>query len=192
MAWAPDYTTTDLLKSYLHIQHDDNDLWLASWITAVSRNVDDYCSRQFGQVAIVEERTYTPVWDRYEQKTYVEIDDLQNTTDFALVDYYGTAITDYVFEPKNALVKGGVYTRLYIEAQYSRDLTATGLWGWNAVPASIPTALYLQAARLAARRTSPFGIAGSPNDGNEIRLLAQLDPDFKTTLKPFIRKWYVR
>ena len=56
----------------------------------------------------------------------------------------------------------------------------------------VPTSLYIQASRLAARRGSPWGIAGSPTDGNEIRLLAQLDPDFKTTLKPFIRKWFIR
>jgi hypothetical protein len=192
MTWAPDYTTTALLKNYLNIQHDDDDLWIANWVTTVSRNIDDFCGRQFGQVAVAEERSYTPKWDVNLCRSYVEIDDLQDITSFALEDSYGTAITDYTFEPKNAIVKGSVYTRLYVETRYVRDLVATGKWGWNAVPSAVPTGLYIQASRLKARRNSPFGVAGSPETGSEIRLLAQLDPDFKTSLKPLVRKWYVR
>lgn len=192
MGWAPDYTTTALLKSYLNIQHDNDDLWLANWITAVSKNVNDTCGRQFGQVAVAEERQYKVTYDRNECKTYVEIDDLQDITGFALEDSSGTAITDYTLGPLNAIKKGDVYTRLVISSYLTDDVVATGKWGWTSVPASIPTALYIQASRLSARRSSPFGVAGSPTDGSEIRLLAKLDPDFITTLKPYIRKWYAK
>jgi hypothetical protein len=60
------------------------------------------------------------------------------------------------------------------------------------VPPSIPAALLLQASRLNKRRDSPFGIAGSPSaqGAGEVRLLARLDPDFITTLKPYVRKWW--
>ncbi len=190
MGWAPDYVTGPQLKTYLNIQHEDDDLWLANWATAVSRNVDDFCGRQFGQVAVVEARTYAPKWDSNECKTYVEIDDLQTTAGLIVADSDGTVITDYALRPRNALLKGKIYTQLALPCRYIYDFSITGKWGWNSVPASIPTALYIQASRLNARRSSPFGIAGSPTDGSELRLLAQLDPDFKTTLTPFKREWY--
>lgn len=192
MTWAPDYVTAAQLKNYLKIQHDDDDAFLANWATAVARNVDDFCGRQFGQIVADETRSYKPQWDRNECKTYLEIDDIQDITDFAIVDVNGEAVTDYALEPLNAIKKGSVYTRVLMPTYFNKNLVATGKWGWNAVPAAIPTATFIQASRLAARRNAPFGVAGSPADGSEIRLLAQLDPDFKTTLKPYIRRWYVR
>lgn len=195
MAWAPDYVTAEQLKSYVNINHGDTsafDLWLANWATAVSRNVDDFCGRQFGQTALVEERFYSPRWDRNECQTYLEIDDLHTTTGFVVEDNDGTAVTDYTLWPRNALVKGKPYERISFDTAYTEDLSLTGKWGWNAVPTSIPTAAYIQASRLSARKSSPLGIAGSPQDGSELRLLAKLDPDFITALRPFVRKWYAR
>ena len=62
----------------------------------------------------------------------------------------------------------------------------------SAVERAVKAGLFLQGARLAARRDSPFGISGSPSEQGEIRLLAQLDPDFKTSLKPLRREWWAR
>lgn len=191
MAWAPDYVTGNQLKSYLKIGHDDFDSLLSMWATAVSRNVDDCCSRQFGQTTL-EERSYAPSWDRNECKSYIEIDDLHDLTGFTIEDSTSTLITDYVLWPKNALAKGKPYERISVATRYTEDLVLNGVWGWNSVPSSIPTSTYIQASRVAARRDSPFGVAGSPSDGSEIRLLAKLDPDFITTLKPYVRKWYIR
>lgn len=188
MAWAPDYVTAAGLKSYLRIDDTADDVFLALWATTVSRNVDDFCGRQFGQTA-AESRTYTPVWDRHLGKYVTVVDDLQDVTGLAIVDENGTAVTDYTLDPVNALQKGKPYERI-LTAACAGDLTVTALWGWSAVPSAVPTGAYLQAARLAARRDSPFGIAGSPSEQGEIRLLAQLDPDFRTSLKPFVRKWW--
>lgn len=47
----------------------------------------------------------------------------------------------------------------------------------DAVPVSIHFATLVQAARLVKRRDAPFGVVGSPEMGNELRLLARLDPD---------------
>lgn len=192
MAWAPDYVTGNELKSYFNIQHDEDDTWLDIWATTVSRNVDDFCSRQFGQVEAAETRKYKGKYDAYERRTYFEIDDLQDLTGFAVTDEDGSSYTDYEFEPDNALLKGRPYTVISIEGKYESKFNFLGKWGWTTVPSSVKTGIYLQANRLKARRNSPFGIAGSPEDGSEIRLLAQLDPDFKTSLKPYVRKWYVR
>ena len=189
--WAPDYVTATELKNYLRITDTADDVFVALWITTASSNVNDYCGRQFGQVAAPEERTYTSVWDRHLGCYVAEIDDLMDTTSFALVDVNGNAVTDYEFGPDNAVQRGKPYERVMVSG--CGKLTATGLWGWDqnaAGPKAAKVGLLLQAARLAARRDSPFGVAGSPAEGSEVRLLAQLDPDFRTSLKPFRREWW--
>lgn len=193
MTWAPDYATTAELKNYLNIQVNDSDVFIALWVTASSRNVDDFCHRQFGQVAAPEARRYPSVYDRHVGKYVVEIDDLMTTTGLAVATTSGTAVTDYELGPANALLKGKPYEQL--QTRTGGTLVVTGQWGWtplSAGPTQAKTGLFLQAARLAARRDSPFGIAGSPTvpGSSEIRLLAQLDPDFRTVLAPFRREWW--
>lgn len=191
MSWAPDYVTSVELKNYLKIQHDSDDAFVSLWITTASTNVNDYCGRQFGLVDSPEERKYASVWDRHLGCYVAEIDDLMDTSGFALVDVNGDAVTDYEFGPDNALQKGKPYERILTSV--CGKLAATAPWGWDQAAAGPKVAkmgLLLQAARLAARRDSPFGISGSPGEQGEIRLLAQLDPDFRTSLKPFRREWW--
>jgi hypothetical protein len=189
VTWAPDYVTSTQLKDYLHIGDNVDDVFVALWVTTVSRNVDDFCGRQFGQTT-AEARTYTPVWDRHLGAYVTEVDDLQDITGLAIVDENGAAVTDYDLEPVNAVKKGKPYERILTTASTGK-LTPTALWGWTAVPSAVKTGMFLQGARLAARRDSPFGVAGSPKEGSEIKLLtAQLDPDFRTSLKPLRRDWW--
>lgn len=197
MAWAPDYVTSSDLKSYLRIDDTADDVFVALWVTTASRNVDDFCGRQFGQATSAEDRYYPTFWDRHERAWFAELDDVQDTTGLTFADKNGTAVavatttTDgYTLLPRNAAAKGKPYERVKLTGWCGGELTAHALWGWTAVPSAVSTGLYLQAARLAARRDSPFGIAGSPTEGSEMRLLAQLDPDFKTALKPFRRDWW--
>lgn len=188
MTWAPDYATVAELKGYLRITDTADDVLLATWVTTASRNVDDFCGRQFGQVAAVETREYSGVWDRHLGKFVYELDDVQDVDDLVVVNASATVLTDYDLEPVNALKKGRPYERLVCSD--AGPLTVDALWGWTAVPAAVKTGLFLQAARVAARRDSPFGISGSPQMQGEIRLLAQLDPDFRTSLKPLVRSWW--
>jgi hypothetical protein len=189
VTWAPDYVMSAELKSYLRIDDSADDVFIGLWVTTVSRNVDDFCGRQFGQVAALEERTYTPVWDRHLCAWVTEVDDLQDVTGLAIVDEDGAAVTDYDLDPVNALKKGRPYERIITTARTGK-ITPTALWGWSAVPSAVKVGPLLQGARLAARRDSPFGISGSPSEQGEIRLLAQLDPDFRTSLKPLVRGWW--
>jgi hypothetical protein len=197
VTWAPDYVTAAQLKSYLRIGDNADDAFIALWITTVSRNVDDFTGRQFGQVASAADRFYPPVWDRHEQAWIVDVDDLQDTTGFTLADEDGTAIAaqtstvdGYTWLPRNAAAKGRPYEQLRLKVNPGAEVTAHGLWGWSAQPSSVSTGMFLQASRLNTRRSSPFGIAGSPTEGTQIRLLAQLDPDFRTSLKPYTRNWW--
>lgn len=188
MTWAPDYCTTAELRSYLGISDNADDVFVALWVTTVSRNVDDFCGRQFGQVAALETREYRAEYDLHEGVWCAEIDDVQDVDDLTVVDANANEITGYTLLPVNAVKKGRPYTRIQVPG--AGPYTIDALWGWTAVPSSVKVGIFLQASRLKARRNSPFGIAGSPEQGSEIRLLAQLDPDFKISLKPYVRSWW--
>ena len=53
---------------------------------------------------------------------------------------------------------------------------------FSPVPASVKLATEMQASRWAKRRDAPFGVAGSPELGSELRLLPKLDPDVEVLL----------
>src|SRR5262249_33052254 len=113
MTWAPDYVTSADLKAYTRIDDNIDDAQVALAVTAASRAIDKATSRQFGQVAVAEERVYTARWDRRRCVHTVRIDDLQTITSFAL-EVGGAAVTDYTLEPRNAVVKGLAWTELVI------------------------------------------------------------------------------
>jgi hypothetical protein len=186
VGWAPDYTTVELVKRYLRIEDPadtQDDALFTMWISAASRAVDKFTGRQFGQVEAPEERRYDSVFDRHLGCYVVEIDDLFDTDGLVVAE-----TADYDLWPLNAPQRGKPYTQ--IRTTTSGRLTPTGLWGWPAFPAAVPTATLLQVARLDHRRDSPHGIAGSPSEGSEVRLLASLDPDLKTSLDAYRRTWW--
>lgn len=194
MAWAPDYVTLAALKLYLRITDTADDADLAVAITAASRAIDDHCNRQFGKVAAAEARVYTARPD-YERGVWVvDIDDLDDVT--GLVVMAGTsAITLYSLEPVNAVLKGKVWTQLVVSADSAvqptgtaNEMTITGKWGWTTSPVTIGQAARLQASRFFSRRNSPYGIAGSPDQGSELRLLSRVDPDVGVSLRGYRRQ----
>lgn len=197
MTWAPDYATPAQLKSWIRVADNADDVEVATVITAASRAIDAVCGRQFGQVGVAEARTYPAVYSRHARGWLVEIDDLQTTTSFSMtID--GTSYTDYTLGPVNALVRGRVYTQLALSepswgysAACETNVVVTALWGWSAVPTTVLQALKVQGHRLLARRDSPFGVAGSPDQGSELRLLSRVDPDVELMLKPYVRRWWV-
>lgn len=190
MSWAPDYVTAAEAKAYLRFDDTQDDVQLSMWITAASRAVDQFCGRQFGQVDSLEERTYPSAYSSSACGWVAQVDDVQDVTGLAIVDSDGETVTDFSLTPLNATALGVPYVRLVTST--CKDLTVTALWGWTAVPQAVKAATLLQTARLSARRDSPFGIAGSPAEQGEIRLLAQLDPDLRTSLRPYVRKaWRV-
>lgn len=201
MTWAPDYVTSAELKTFLRISDTDDDAWVASVVTAASRAVDRAMSRQFGKTASTEERQYSARWDRRRRRWVVPVDDVMTVTGLVVttVDEDGTltgTITAYDLEPRDADLRGRPWERLVVRssstvvpvgAPYEMAVTAT--WGWTAVPETVKTATRLQASRFFARRESPYGIAGSPDTGSELRLLAKLDPDVATSLSDYRRWW---
>jgi hypothetical protein len=192
MPWAPDYVDVEEAKSFVRIGDDVDDTELALIVTAASRAIDGRCHRQFGQVDAAEERFYTAHWSRTLQRWVAEIDDLA-TTDELVVTVDGQEVTDYTLIPRNAVPKGEVWTAIVLGVGIAptEDLAITAKWGRPAVPSTIATAARLQVNRFLSRRDSPYGVAGSPSDGSEMRLLAKLDPDVELMLASpgLIRIW---
>lgn len=197
MTWAPDYITTQDLNDYTRVDDTVDDVQVQVAVTASSRAVDDYCNRQFGIVASAEARTYTAEWNFRRCLWIISIDDLMSPAVTGLVVMLGSdAVTDYTLEPRNAAQEGMPYTRLVINStsqvkpsRSTDEFTLTARWGWNAFPVPVVQASLLQGSRFLARRDSPYGIAGSPDAGSEMRLLARLDPDVKTALgSRYVRK----
>jgi hypothetical protein len=189
MPWKPDYAAPSDLAKYISDDTSEDDPLYAMYISTSSRAVDDFCMRQFGKTDAPEQRQYSAEWSRYECTYMTEIDDLQDPTGLAILDRNGNAVTDYTLLPRNAILKGKPYERIATTVGGLLDITADS-WGWLSVPLAAKNATLLQAARLAKRKDSPFGVAGSPSMGSELRLLAVLDPDLRTSLSAYRRNWW--
>jgi hypothetical protein len=214
MAWAPDYCTVGELGAFMRISDTADDAVLARAITAASRSVDQATGRQFGLVASVEARYYTLEWDCKFRRWFAPIDDLM-TSSGLLVAYdslgdltFSDTITGTSLAPANAAQVGQPWTRLWILPTATGftggygptygpyvarpdSLRVTARWGWTTVPTAIVEATLMQASRLAVRRDSPYGVAGTGGDGNPLRLMAKVDPDVEVALRPYRRTWGV-
>lgn len=188
MTWKPDYTTLAAAKAFLRISDTVDDVQIALYVTSASRAIDKFCGRQFGVVAATETREYNGEWDPFIGRTVYEIDDLMDD-DITVVDGDASDVTDYELWPLNAIKKGRPYTQLRTVGNIG-SVVVDAVWGWTAVPTEVANATLMQVARLAARRDSPYGIAGSPSDGSELRLLSKLDPDVMVILDDLKRKWW--
>jgi hypothetical protein len=192
MPWSPDYITVAEAAAYLHVPAGDtgDNTELQVWVTTASRAIDRYCNRQFGQLAAPAARVYgrPVVYDPVEGLWCREIDDVQDLTAMT-VNSVAFAAAGAVMLPRNAPADGRPWTRIgylsppamtYAGAPSVDTLSAR--WGWTAVPVQVTAAARLQVNRWNFRRDAPAGVAGSPDSGSELRLLARLDPDVKTTL----------
>lgn len=199
MPWAPSYVTDVELKAYLRIDDAVDDAQVVSAAAAASRAVDFATGRQFGQVAAPEARLYSVV-PMSQGRSYVTIDDLQDVTGLVVrysntyvTPVYDQTVTAYTLWPWNAADEGRPYTRLVNLHGFPMGrfpiVEVTGRWGWSSVPTTIKEATLLQAARFFHRRNAPFGVAGSPEVGSELRLLERLDPDVAVMVKTYTRHW---
>lgn len=217
MAWAPDYVTTTELEDFRRVGDTNDAASEARAITAASRAVDLAANRQFGKVDTIEDRFYEACYDRQAGRWEIEIDDLMTSVGLLVAaDYdgsgaYATPITGYTLLDLNAAAKGRPWTTLRLPSgsfdavgeivpwwdrprasRQGTTLKVTATWGWTAVPVAIKEATLLQASRLVQRRDSPLGVAGSPQTGSELRLLAKLDPDVEVAVRPYWRAWGAR
>jgi hypothetical protein len=196
MVWKPDYLTLAEAKAFLRVTDTVDDVEIARWITSASRAIDKRCNRQFGQLAAPAARVYrrTPFYDATTGMWLLEIDDVQDITG-ATVNGVAFASSGATMLPDNAPADGLPWTAIgfvtWPYPSYPGQPVANTLvmrWGWTSVPAQVPAAAELQLNRWNSRRDSPYGIAGSPDQGSEMRLLARLDPDVAVTLSGLSRR----
>lgn len=200
MAWAPDYLVRDDLAAYVRIEDTLDDAQIALAITAASRSIDHACGRQFGRDDSLPVRYYTAYEDPVTGRMAVDVDDIATVTGVVVHvdtdgdDTYPDEVTSYSLRPRNAPADGEPYTQLLIGRAASVGFPSTedavrvqAAFGWSAVPQAIKQATAMQASRFLARRDAPFGVAGSPSAGSEVRLLAKLDPDVSVIVAPFKR-----
>lgn len=185
MSWKPDYVTAAALATYVRAAADD--AYVGELGTAAARAVDAFCNRQFGKLEAPETWTYDPYRAaRLMDGTWLlPIDDVQDPTGL-VVTVDGTAVAvgadGYRLWPRNATAQGHPYTALRLTDRPLGDVDVTATFGWNAVPAAVISAVRFQVNRWYVRRDSPYGTAGSPAEGTEIRLGAVLDPDTRAIL----------
>lgn len=197
MAISNGYATLAELRSKIDYTSGNttDDTELENIIEAVSRNIDQFCRRVFYQ------RDATALVYSAEWEDYLPIDDLYNTTGLTVkadttgngtFDETWTITTDFVMHPSNPR-PGHPFTHVQRSRFGSRSfpvgantVEVTGNYGWAAIPPGIKEACLLEASRLHARRTAPFGVAGNTDMGVAF-LGAVNDPQARVLLQPFVR-----
>lgn len=200
------YASLDEFKRYLRLPgvyegsintEDDpsDDLVLNMNLEAASRAIDHACNRTFLATTEPSDVYVIPYYrDGY---YYVDIPDLTDETGLQIFknstrdDPYDTEITDYTLLPRRST---GPWTQIRFDRSVTvypgyDSVKVTGLFGWDTVPETIKNATLIQAARLFKRRDAPFGVAGSPEMGNELRLLNKIDPDVDVLIRAYRRVW---
>lgn len=185
------------LKAALRISDATDDTLLTLALDAATELVNAHCGRTFTASVVASTRLFNPSGRR------VEVDDIYNTAGL-IVNYGGTAIVaivenvspGYQLLPLNAPGLGEPYTAIDLGSTaafgafwYGQfKIRVTALWGYSAeIPKSVKQATVLQASRIFSRRQSPYGVAGSPEMGAELRLLAKVDPDVAVMLSSFVK-----
>lgn len=204
------YATLAELKAFVSIPTADtlDDTALQVALDAASGQVEQYCDRLFTADGTVTTRWYQAGPD----VTYLEVDPISTTTGLivatddnadGVAETTWTLNTDYRLEPINAALMTpvepwtrlvGLGTRWFPRLLYRRPgVSVTAKFGWpaGAAPAQVKLATLIQSSRLFKRKDAPFGVAGSVEFGSEMRLLAKLDPDVESLIRPFRRNWWV-
>lgn len=194
------YASVGDLKIALRIKDAVDDALLQVALDAATSAIDDHCNRTFVASAEASARVFEPEDGR------VTTDDFF-TAEGLIVSVGGTIIpaavegvsAGYTLEPLNAAAHNEPFTGLrysnfpiaawpLLGAVRRGRATVTARWGYAAaVPAPVKQACLLQASRIFARRLSPYGIAGSPEIGSELRVLAKVDPDVAVLLAGKVR-----
>ena len=204
----PAYATLAELKQFTGIPDadtaDDDVLELA--LDSASAQVDAFCDRTFNAEGVATSRDYIL---NTNSPAYLDVEPISSTTGLVVAtDQDNDGVfettwvlgTDYRLEPINAAAAGVPWTRIvplgtrwFPRLPYRPGVRVTAKFGWpgGTAPAPVKHAVLIQASRLFKRKDAPFGVAGSVEFGSEIRLLAKLDPDVETLVRPYRRNWWV-
>lgn len=174
MALGDSYATLTELKARLDIADTNDDDRLTDALAAASREIEQWCGRQFNDAGAASARVFHPL-----TPYTVMVDDFSTTTGLVVAtdtDDDGTYDTtwtssDYDLEPVNGVVSGMTgwpYYQLRAVGDYTfprcvrrrRSVQVTAQWGWAAVPSEVKQACLIIAAESFKLGDAPFGVAG--------------------------------
>lgn len=200
------YASKEELKQFVGIPTADvaDDTVLTLALDSASAQIDAYTDRTFGDDDTVTSRDYmvtdTGRLDVDPISTLTGLVVATDSDDDGTFETTWTLGTDYRVEPLNAAAAGvpwdrivALGTRWFPRLSYRPGVRVTARFGWpgGTAPAAVKHATLIQASRLFKRKDSPFGVAGSVEFGSELRLLAKLDPDVESLVRPYRRSWWV-
>jgi hypothetical protein len=98
-----------------------------------------------------------------------------------------TPLTDFTYEPLNAIATGSPVTGLLrTRSVWSKAYVAvTAAWGWPVIPPPIAEACVLLANRRFVRLSSPEGVAGWGGEG--VIRVSRFDPDIEDLVSPYVQ-----
>lgn len=184
------YATLKEFKDRLGKSTENADALIPAWLEAASDAIDNWTNRTFEVSSEASSHTYTSY--SYQRKLWIH--DLKNTSGLTVTQGSNTWTVDDL-EVQD--VKPGwpiTYVRLtggrYFTPSYygDADITVTGLFGWNAIPALIKDATLMQTHRYFNRRTNIDAIATWEGGTGAIRL-SGIDPDVAATISMYRRNY---
>ena len=172
----------------------EDDAVIASVISAVSKEIDNYCHRRFWKNLVAETRYLTAAfYDLMFTPDIVSVTGVATDEDGDRLYSTSLAATDYDLEPYNAALDGLPYTRMRLTPNSThsfvtsqKGIKLTGIFGYPSVPDEVKEACMIQSIRLFKRKDAPFGVTGSAEMG-QLMILPSLDPDVKLLLEPHVK-----
>lgn len=187
MALGANYITSAQLKSYMGLTTSSHDAEVAFAISSASREIEDFCNRQFNDAGTVSARVFHP-----QDRLTCVVDDFSTATGLIVktdVDgdgVYETTWTsaDYELNPLNGIQDGKpwVYSRVnavgytnwfpYHQWRISRraSVQVTAQWGWATVPDPVFQACLILASDTFQLKDQRLGVAGSDAFGTIVRV----------------------
>jgi len=188
-----DYTTLNIVKTYLRITASTDDDLLEDLIATASRMIDDYCGRRF--VAENETRSYDAVGPHIIGRLLLLDGDLLSLTTLTNGDGSEIDAEDVVLRPMNSTPYFGISLKQGSGLAWTYDdspegaISVEGQWGFSA---SAPEPVAQAAIRLTAwlyrqRDTGAEGSAGvQVGDQGGAVPPARLPRDVRDLLSPYI------
>lgn len=206
------YASLADLKSALRLVDTNDDALLQVALDAATLAIDQHCGRIFTPSAgVVSTRAYPLGKTTFIDDIYDASGLIVTIWGTAIPAAVPNVSPGYVLTPETAPGRKEPYTGLYYYGlpygtsypwlypyqiipgpvpglERANVHVSSGYWGFAAtIPPTVNMACLLQASRWFARRNSPYGIAGSPDMGSELRLLAKLDADVAVMLAGLVR-----
>lgn len=178
MAIGDPYVTLAELKKYVGIPVDElgKDDVLQFALDSATREIEDYCERQFNKELTATPRVFVP-----DDHCQVEVDDFYDTTGFVLEtdpNRSGTysqtwTAADYELSPLNGVVSGvpgwpywtidavgGLRFPMPYGGHRKASVRVTAKWGWSTIPKVIRQCTFQMASKNYSMQGAPLGVAG--------------------------------